>query len=140
MTVRPDWVDMLSNNMDEEKAAEISEAIPPQLAASVYSSSKAALARWVRRISPSWATDSLRINAVAPGNIATPMTDAMTPQQRAGALLIPIPTRYHTKEFQEPQEVANVIAFLSSPLSSGMNGSIVFVDGGIDALLRSERF
>ena len=68
------------------------------------------------------------------------MTECMTPQQREAALLIPIPTRYHTKEFQDAQEVANSIVFLASPLASGINGVILFVDGGIDALLRSERF
>lgn len=140
MTVRPDWVDMLSNVMKEEKALEIAKSIPRQKSPGVYSSSKHALARWVRRVSASWATDQMRINCVAPGNIATPMTQNMTPQQREAALLIPIPTRYHTKEFQDAQEVANSIVFLSSPLASGINGAILFVDGGIDALLRSERF
>ena len=140
MTVRPDWVDMLSNVMDEKRALEIAKTIPKEKGPSCYSSSKHALARWVRRVSASWATDHLRINSVAPGNIATPMTECMTPQQREAALLIPIPTRYHTKEFQDAQEVANSIVFLAAPLASGINGVILFVDGGIDALLRSERF
>lgn len=140
MTVRPDWVDMLSNVMDEKRALEIAKTIPKEKGASCYSSAKHALARWVRRVSASWATDRLRINSVAPGNISTPMTQQMTPAQKEAALLIPIPTRYHTKEFQDAQEVANSIVFLASPLASGINGVILFVDGGIDALLRSERF
>ena len=70
MTVRPDWVDMLSNVMDEERVMEFAEDIPRNLTPSCYSSSKRALARWVRRISPSWAVDGLRINSVAPGNTA----------------------------------------------------------------------
>ena len=49
MTVRMDWVDMLSNVMDEERILEFVKDIPRTQAASCYSSSKHALARWVRR-------------------------------------------------------------------------------------------
>ena len=140
MTVRMDWVDMLSNVMDEERVLEFVKDLPRTQAASCYSSSKHALARWVRRVSPSWAVDGLRINSVAPGNTTTPMTQNMTDAQMESALLIPIPTRYGRKEFLDAEEIANGITFLASPMASGINGVILFVDGGIDALLRSERF
>lgn len=140
MTVRMDWVDMLSNVMDESRVMEVAKEIPRELGPSAYSSSKHALARWVRRVSASWATDGLRINSVAPGNTTTPMTRGMTDAQMESALLIPIPTRYGRKEFLDAEEIANGIVFLSSKAASGINGVILFVDGGIDALLRSERF
>ena len=130
MTVRMDWVDMLSNVMDENRVLEYADTIPKNLTPSCYSSSKHALARWVR----------LRINSVAPGNTTTPMTHGMTEAQRDAALLIPIPTRYGTREFLDAKEIANAMVFLASPQASGINGVILFVDGGIDALLRSERF
>ena len=140
MTVRMDLVNMLSDVMDMDRVMEYVDQIPKEYSASCYSSSKHALARWVRRISPSWAVDGLRINAVAPGNTTTPMTQGMTEKQMEAALLIPIPTRYGRKEFLNAEEIANGIVFLSSPEASGINGVILFVDGGIDALLRSERF
>lgn len=139
-TVREDWVDMLTNVNDEERVLEIAKEIPDNLRPHAYSSSKHALARWVRRVSPSWATDGLRINAVAPGNTTTPMTKGMTEAQMDAALLIPIPTRYGRKEFLDAEEIANGIVFLASKKASGINGAILFIDGGIDALLRSERF
>ena len=139
-TVRPDWVDMLTNVMDRDRALKVADKIPIEMGPSTYSSSKHALARWVRRVSPSWATDGLRINAIAPGNTTTPMTQGMTDAQMEAALFIPIPTRYGRREFLDAQEIANGIVFLASPLASGINGIILFVDGGIDALLRSERF
>lgn len=139
-TVREDWVDMLTNVNDEERVLEIAKEIPDNLRPHAYSSSKHALARWVRRVSPSWATDGLRINAVAPGNTTTPMTKGMTEAQMDAALLIPIPTRYGRKEFLDAEEIANGIVFLASKKASGINGTILFIDGGIDALLRSERF
>lgn len=139
-TVRMDWVDMLTNVNNENRILEFAAEIPKDKGPSCYSSSKHALARWVRRVSPAWAADGLRINAVAPGNTTTPMTKGLTEAQMDAALLIPIPTRYGRKEFLDASEVANGIVFLSSKLSSGINGIILFVDGGIDALLRSERF
>lgn len=139
MTVRMDLVDMLSNVMDEERTREVAKEMTRAQGPSCYSSSKHALARWVRRVSPSWAVDGLRINSVAPGNTTTPMTQGMTETQMDAALLIPIPTRYGRKEFLDADEIANGIVFLASPLASGINGVILFVDGGIDALLRSEQ-
>ena len=139
MTVRMDWIDMLSNVMDEERIKEVAVDIPDEQRPSCYSSSKRALARWVRRVSASWAVDGLRINSVAPGNTTTPMTQGMTDAQMEAALLIPIPTRYGRREFLDADEIANGIIFLSSPMASGINGVILFIDGGIDALLRSEQ-
>lgn len=68
------------------------------------------------------------------------MTRGLTEQQRDAVLLIPIPTRYGTREFLDAEEIANSITFLASPRASGINGVVLFVDGGIDALMRSERF
>ena len=67
------------------------------------------------------------------------MTKGLTEAQMDAALIIPIPTRYGRKEFLDAKEIANALVFLSSKLASGINGVILFVDGGIDALLRSER-
>lgn len=139
-SVRMDWVELLTNLRNRERGMDLAHMISQTQAASAYSSSKCALARWVRRVSPSWAVDGLRINAVAPGNTTTPMTKGLTEQQRDAALLIPIPTRYGTREFLDAEEIANTIAFLVSHKSSGINGVVLFVDGGIDALMRSERF
>lgn len=110
---------MLSNVMDEERILDFVKDIPKARTASCYISSKHALARWVRRVSPSWAVDGLRINAVAPGNTTTPMAQNMTDAQMEAALLIPIPTRYGRKEFLDAQEIANGIVFLASPMASG---------------------
>jgi NAD(P)-dependent dehydrogenase (short-subunit alcohol dehydrogenase family) len=140
MTVRLDWVNMLLSGMSEERVMDFAQDIPREQSASCYSSSKHALARWVRRVSASWAVDGMRINTVAPGNTTTPMTKNLTEAQKDAALLIPIPTRYGQREFLDAVEIANAIVFLSSKLASGINGVVLFVDGGIDALLRSERF
>lgn len=68
-SVRMDWVELLTNLRNRERGMDLARMVPQAQAASAYSSSKCALARWVRRVSPSWAVDGLRINAVPP---ATP--------------------------------------------------------------------
>ncbi|MDO4595280.1 MAG: SDR family oxidoreductase [Tissierellia bacterium] len=140
MLIRDDWVDLLVNTLDEDRVLEYAESIDRRLSPKCYSSGKKALAIYVRRNAGRFGTDKMRINAVAPGNTTTPMTENMTDKQWEKALLIPIPTRYGKREFLDAKEIANVISFLALPESSGVNGAIFFVDGGIDGLLRSERF
>lgn len=138
--VRQDWVDMLTNIHDEDSFTQIAQGIPREAGPACYSTSKHALTRW---ISPRISILGSRRHTNQCGSSRqhhTPMTQNMTPEQKEAALLIPIPTRYGKKEFLDAEEIANGIIFLSSPMASGVNGTILFVDGGIDALLRSERF
>lgn len=139
IVIRDDWVDILVNTLDEERVLEFAKTIDDRMRSLAYSSGKKALAKWIRRSAGSMAGGKVRINGVAPGNTNTPMTENMTEEQWDKALLIPIPTRYGRREFLDAEEIANVIAFLALPESSGVCGSIIFVDGGTDALLDSER-
>jgi NAD(P)-dependent dehydrogenase (short-subunit alcohol dehydrogenase family) len=105
--------------------------------AGVYPASKVAVAQWVRRhaVSPEWIGAGIRLNAIAPGMIDT----AMVAEGRADPTvapmldLFPIPSGGPGR----PEEVAAVVAFLLGPESSLLCGSIVFADGGTDALLRT---
>ena len=106
---------------------------------SIYVTTKYALARWARRVSASWAANGVRINTVAPGNVSTPMTATMSENAKAALAALPIPINYGTDELMHPEDIANVIVFLVSPLAHGINGNVMFVDGGTDALLNSEK-
>lgn len=105
----------------------------------LYVASKYALARWVRRHSASYAANGVRINAVAPGNVNTSMTATMSVDEKAALNALPIPTKYGKETLMEPDEIASAINFLISKEARGVNGIIMFVDGGTDALLNSEK-
>jgi NAD(P)-dependent dehydrogenase (short-subunit alcohol dehydrogenase family) len=101
-----------------------------------YPASKLAVARWVRTraVSADWIGAGIRLNAVAPGLIETALIAEGRADPTVGPLLdlFPIPAGRPG----QPDEVAALIAFLLGSEASLLCGSIVFADGGTDALLR----
>ena len=101
-----------------------------------YPTAKLALARWVRRQAPTadWIGAGIRLNAIAPGPIATPMTNPIADAVLTMGDDYPVPiNRLGTAD-----EVAAVLAFLLSPDAGYVVGSVVFVDGGGDAAARAD--
>ncbi|MDR3099236.1 MAG: SDR family oxidoreductase [Paraburkholderia sp.] len=92
-----------------------------------YSASKGGVAQLTRSLAIAYASDNIRVNALAPGWIATPLTQALQDDEgRAQGIL----ERTPMKRWGQPEEVANVAAFLCTPAASFMTGAIVPVDGG----------
>ncbi|AXT84326.1 reductase [Aeromicrobium sp. A1-2] len=104
----------------------------------VYPATKAALAWWARRegTTEPWIGHGIRLNAVAPGMIDSPMTDQLLADPEIGPLLEAYPTAIG--RVGRPEEVAALIAFMLSDACSLMVGSVVYADGGTDAILHPE--
>ncbi|MBQ4537142.1 MAG: SDR family oxidoreductase [Lachnospiraceae bacterium] len=141
-TGRMDIVDLLNNVGDEQRIRNIVknlDATNQTVGQAIYMATKYALARWVRRISTTWAARGVRVNAVAPGNVRTAMTDSLSDAAKFAVSALPIPVRYGSDALMDPEEIADSMKFLLSKQARGVNGIILFTDGGTDALLNSEK-
>lgn len=101
-------------------------------AASVYSATKAAARNLVRGLANELAPRAIRVNAVAPGPIATPIYDKMgLPQSERDGLAQGFTAQVPLGRFGTSEEVASTVAFLASSDASFITGAEIPVDGGL---------
>lgn len=106
----------------------------PHAGSGAYSPTKAALTMLAQTLALEWAPDGIRVNVVSPGMTHTPMSEKMyaDPQiKKAREAIIPL------ARIGEPVDIANVIEFLVSPLSSYVTGQDICVDGGFSKSILS---
>ncbi len=103
-----------------------------------YAGSKHALSRAVRRRAAEWAEAGIRLNAIAPGPTRTPLLEAGVDHPVFGKGLRDL--KVPMGRWAEPEEIADWIELLLSPRASFVHGSVIYVDGGVDAAWRPDRF
>lgn len=124
---------------DEARVHALVEACPADQAAyAAYASSKHALAVAVRRRAASWGRAGVRLNAVAPGAVQTPLLEAGLRDARYGEAIRqfvpPVGRR------AEPGEIASLIHYVCGEQAGFIHGSVLFIDGGHDASVRPDAF
>jgi len=98
-------------------------AVPGQ---SVYSSTKGAVNSMTQTMAKELAPYGIRVNAVAPGFIATDMVDKL-PEDKKAQYIDEIPL----KRFGRPEEIGDVVAMLASDACSYLTGQVIVLDGGL---------
>jgi NAD(P)-dependent dehydrogenase (short-subunit alcohol dehydrogenase family) len=94
---------------------------------SVYGASKAGLAQLTKTMAVEWAQYNIQVNAIAPGFMHTPLSDAVweNPQRRRWML-----DRIPSRRGGQPEELVGLAILLASPASSYITGQTIYVDGG----------
>ncbi|MHA3020675.1 SDR family oxidoreductase [Mycobacterium sp. BMJ-28] len=108
--------------------------------AMAYGTSKIALMRWLRRtaVSEAWAGAGIRLNAIAPGAIDTPLLSEQlaTPREAKAIRSFPVPVG----GYGDPDHLGEWMTFMLSDAANFLCGSVVFVDGGSDAYFRADHW
>lgn len=95
-----------------------------------YAMTKAAVAHLARYLAVEWAKDGIRVNAIAPGWVATALTEKI---QQSGKAMRVIEERTPLRRMGRPEEIAAVAAFLAMEGASYLTGAVIPVDGAMSA-------
>lgn len=132
----PEYVNTLLA-LNETEACRLVSSLDGQ---SAYGGSKYALAVWMRKQAPGYMRSGVRMNAVAPGITRSAMTDGVFQDPVWGDAIRQFNEMTPCGDMATPDMIADTILFLLDPASRFVCGSILFVDGGTDALLRPQSF
>jgi NAD(P)-dependent dehydrogenase (short-subunit alcohol dehydrogenase family) len=92
-----------------------------------YSASKGGVAQLTKSLAIAYAADRIRVNAIAPGWVATPLTQALQDDPGRSAAIL---ARTPLGRWGKPADIAGTVVFLCSPAASFVTGAIMPVDGG----------
>lgn len=128
-------LELMLEGKEEEAINRANELDQPQIS---YAASKYAVSVYARKKAVAWGKQGIRLNVIAPGAVETPLHKASEQDPRFGQAV---------KDFVapigragKPSEIAELAAFLQSGKASFIHGSVFFIDGGMDAMVRTRYF
>lgn len=92
-----------------------------------YSASKGGIGQMTKSLAIAYADEGIRVNAVAPGWIATPLTSALQADPARSEVIL---ARTAMKRWGQPQDIVGGVLFLASPAAAFITGAILPIDGG----------
>ncbi|XP_010521549.1 PREDICTED: tropinone reductase homolog At2g29330-like [Tarenaya hassleriana] len=95
---------------------------------SIYGATKGAMNQLAKNLACEWAVDNIRSNSVAPGLVATPMSDPFLDDDKFTKI---VRSRTPLGRLGEPKEISSLVAFLCMPTASYITGQTICVDGGL---------
>ena len=105
-----------------------------------YAGSKRAITIWMRRHVAEYAQGGVRMNAVAPGITQTAMTEEISQDEEFGEAIKQFAEMTPMGGSAQPEQIASAMQYLLSPAADFICGSVLFVDGGTDAMMRPDTF
>ena len=101
----------------------------------VYAASKAALNAYTRTAATELAHRRIRVNAINPGPVSTPIfSKTGLPEEAINDFAVSMQERVPLKRFGQPEEVAHLVSFLASDDAAFITGGAYNIDGGIAVL------
>jgi NAD(P)-dependent dehydrogenase (short-subunit alcohol dehydrogenase family) len=116
-------------NIGSMWAIEAIEATP----SSAYSAAKAGVHALTKNLAIEYAKDNIRVNAVAPAVVATPIYEGFIDRDKIEEVLASFNSFHPLGRIAKPEDVVNAVIFLSSDKASFITGVILPVDGGVTA-------
>ena len=134
---------LLSDCGEEDRICRLVDTFDPEeVDNAIYTATKIALVRWMRRTAPWWAKHGVTLNAVAPGGVNTTIMDGVKNMRPSPAMMraLASPMLDDENRVLYAQEVAPAFVHMLLPDGCAGVGNVFYCDGGTECLLHTDKY